>query len=68
MKQVHTEDPQTLGVTVQNLVVWPPWHLEFRYPWICPISVFVMFFRFVLKYYIVKTTTGTYICDRIKSV
>jgi len=53
MKQVHTEDHQTLGVTVQKLVVWATWHLEFGYSWICPISVFVMFFRFVLNYYIV---------------
>jgi len=54
MKQVHTEDPQTLGVTAQNLVVWATWHLEFGYPRICQISVFVMFFRFVLNYYIVR--------------
>jgi len=40
MKHVHTKDPQTLGVTVQNLVVWTTWRLEFGYPWICPISVF----------------------------
>ena len=38
MKQVHTEDPQTVGVTVQNLVVWATWHLEFGYPWIFLIN------------------------------
>ena len=49
MKQVLAEDPQTLVVTVQNLVLWATWHLEFGYPWLCPILVFVMFFRFVLN-------------------
>ena len=67
--QVHTEDPQTLGVTVQNLVVWAIWQLEFGHPWICPISLFVMFFRFVLNYYIVRLVQlELNVCDRIKNV
>ena len=32
-RKSHTEDPQILGATVQNLVALATWHQEFVHPW-----------------------------------